>query len=165
MSDLLTNEEEDKIYLEYEAKLKEALSFPDHQYERASSVLAKAMRIFAEAQLAKYNKRLDRPKIVCLCGSTRFVDTFNEWRRRLTLEGKIVVSIELVLPQSEREDPQHSNFKVKQKLDELHLRKIDLADEVMILNVGGYIGESTRNELNYAKELGKNINYLEGLDG
>lgn len=105
------------------------------------------------------------PTIVCLCGSTRFVDTFNEWRKRSTLEGKIVLSIELVLPQLEREDPQHNNYKVKQALDELHLRKIDLADEVMILNVGGYIGESTRNELNYAKKLGKQIIYLEEIDG
>jgi len=49
----------------------------------------------------------------------------------------------------------------KAKLDELHLRKIDLADEVLILNVDGYIGESTRNELNYAKSKGKKIRFLE----
>lgn len=105
---------------------------------------------------------MKKPRIVCLCGSTRFVETFNEWRKRLTLEGKIVLSIELVLPQSSREDPQHNDYKVKQGLDELHLRKIDLADEVMILNVGGYIGESTKRELEYAKALGKVIKYLEG---
>ena len=104
---------------------------------------------------------MNKPPIVCLCGSTRFVDTFNRWRKKLTLEGKIVVSIELVLPQSEREDPQHNNYKVKQMLDELHLRKIDIADEVMILNVGGYIGESTQKELEYAKEQGKKITLLE----
>ena len=103
-------------------------------------------------------------KIICLCGSTRFVDTFNEWRKRLTLENKIVVSIELVLPQSTREDPQHNDYKTKTMLDELHLRKIDLADEVMILNVGGYIGESTTNEINYAKLLGKPIIYLESKE-
>ena len=84
---------------------------------------------------------------------------------KLTIEGKIVLSIEIVVSQSGQEDPQHSNFKVKQALDELHLRKIDLADEVMILNVGGYIGESTRNELNYAEKLGKPIKYLEEVDG
>jgi len=100
-------------------------------------------------------------RIVCLCGSTRFVDTFNEWRKILTLEGKIVLSIELVLPQTEREDPQHSNFQAKKMLDELHLRKIDLADEVMILNVGGYIGESTTRELKYAVSLGKSVKFLE----
>ncbi len=101
------------------------------------------------------------PTIVCLCGSTRFVDTFTKWRKNLTLEGKIVLSIELVLPQTEREDPQHSNFEVKKMLDELHLRKIDLADEIMVLNVGGYIGESTAMEIEYAQRNGKNIIYLE----
>ncbi len=104
---------------------------------------------------------MDKPKIICLCGSTRFVGTFNEWRKRLTLEGNIILSIELVLPQSEREDPQHHNYKVKQMLDELHLRKIDLADEIFILNVGGYIGESTSREVTYAQKLGKPIKYLE----
>src|SRR3972149_3384843 len=104
---------------------------------------------------------MNRPKIVCLCGSTRFVDTFNEWRKTLTLEGNIVLSIELVLPQSEREDPQHHNFAVKQMLDNLHLRKIDLADEILVLNVGGYIGESTAREIAYARKLRKQIKYLE----
>ena len=100
-------------------------------------------------------------KVITLCGSTRFVNTFNEWRKKLTLAGIIVLSIELVLPQSEREDPQHNNYKVKQMLDELHLRKIDLSDEIFVLNVGGYIGESTRNEINYAHKQGKVIKYLE----
>jgi len=60
-------------------------------------------------------------KVITLCGSTRFVGAFNEWRRKLTLDGMIILSIELVLPQSERDDPQHNNYKVKQMLDELHL--------------------------------------------
>lgn len=107
---------------------------------------------------------MNKPIVVCLCGSTRFVDTYNEWRKILTLEEKIVLSIELVTTQSEKEDPQHNNHKVKQMLDELHLRKIDLADEVMILNVGGYIGESTRNEINYAAKQNKKIIYLEEIE-
>lgn len=102
-----------------------------------------------------------KPEIVCLCGSTRFVDKFNEWRGRLTLEGKIVVGIELAILQSEADDPQHSNYPVKKMLDELHLRKIDLADRVMVLNVEGYIGESTRREIEYAKQQGKPIDYLQ----
>jgi len=103
------------------------------------------------------------PKIVCLCGSTRFVDTFNEWRKRLTLEGKIVLSIEVVTSQSRENDPQYCNLEVKAMLDELHLRKIDLADEVMVLNVGGYIGESTAEEIAYAEQVRKPITYLEPL--
>jgi len=100
-------------------------------------------------------------KVITLCGSTRFVNTFNEWRKKLTLDGKIILSIELVLPQSEREDPQHNNYKVKQMLDELHLRKIDLSDEIFVLNVGGYIGESTSQEIAYARKTGKAVKYLE----
>ena len=102
-----------------------------------------------------------RPKIVCLCGSTRFVETYNEWRKKLTLEGDIVLAIEIVTAQTRDEDPQHVAPEVKQRLDELHLRKIDMADEVMFLNVGGYIGESTRRELAYCREHGKTIVWLE----
>lgn len=100
-------------------------------------------------------------KVICLCGSTRFVDTFNEWRKRLTYEGKIVLSIEIVTSQSVETDPQHNDLWLKWMLDELHLRKIDLADEVLVLNVGGYIGESTRKEFDYAENIGKPIKYLE----
>jgi hypothetical protein len=105
------------------------------------------------------------PTIVCLCGSTRFVEIFNEWRKRLTEEGKIVLSIEIVTTQSKTNDPQHTNPELKQKLDELHKRKIDLADEVMVLNYGGYIGESTRSEIEYAEKHSKKIIYLENSDG
>ena len=100
-----------------------------------------------------------RPKIVCLCGSTRFVDYYNEYRRKFTLEGKIVLGIELVIPQTEAEDPQHNNYAVKQMLDELHLCKIDLADEIFVLNINGYIGESTAREIEYAQQQGKPIAY------
>ena len=102
-------------------------------------------------------------KVVCLCGSTRFVDTFNEWRKILTYEAKIVLSIEIVTSQSVQTDPQHCNAELKEMLDELHLRKIDLADEVMVLNVGGYIGESTRKEITYAESIEKPIKYLEQI--
>jgi len=98
--------------------------------------------------------------IVCLCGSTRFMETYNEWRAKLTYEGKIVLSVELVTTQTKSEDPQHSNHALKEMLDELHLRKIDLADEVFVLNVDGYIGESTRKEIEYAESKGKSIRYL-----
>ena len=104
----------------------------------------------------------EKPEIVCLCGSTRFVDTFNEWRKKLTYEGKIVLSIEIVTSQSVETDPQYSKPELKEMLDDLHLRKIDLADTVMVLNVDNYIGESTRKEILYAESIGKPIEYLEG---
>lgn len=100
------------------------------------------------------------PIIVCLCGSTRFMDAYHEANRRLSLEGKIVLSVELVSYDGTN-DPQKANPALKELLDELHQRKIDLADKVFVLNVGGYIGESTSKEIAYAESLGKPVEYLE----
>ncbi len=108
-------------------------------------------------------QQLERPIIVCLCGSTRFSQAFHEANLRETLAGKIVLSIgcdfksdtDLLLADE-------LTVEDKQRLDELHLRKIDLADEVLILNVGGYVGESTANEAYYAASQGKRVRWLEG---
>jgi hypothetical protein len=104
------------------------------------------------------------PTIIVLCGSTRFSHTFREQNLRLTLAGHIVLSIGCDM----RSDgelfagiDEEGMAEIKGQLDELHKRKIDLADEVLILNVGGYIGSSTRSELEYAEKLGKPIRYLE----
>ena len=105
-----------------------------------------------------------KPEVVCLCGSTRFIDTFQAEYGRLTDEGKIVLTVGRVVPQSE----QALGSTRKVALDALHLRKIDLADRVLVLNVGGYVGPSTRREIAYAKECGKPIDLLypdAGLDG
>jgi hypothetical protein len=101
-----------------------------------------------------------KPPIVVLCGSTRFVDEFNQQRKTLTEQGWIVLSIEVVTTQARDADPQHCNPTLKAALDELHLRKIDLADEVLVLDVGGYIGESTAREIRYAQQVGKPVRYL-----
>ncbi len=108
-----------------------------------------------------------RPRIVCLCGSTRFYDAFQEANYQLTMAGKIVLSVGFY-PHSKAqhghgEGVGHDSAE-KVALDELHKRKIDLADEVLVLNVGGYIGESTRGEVSYAERLGKPVAYLEPLD-
>ncbi len=106
----------------------------------------------------------ERPRIVCLCGSTRFWREFQRASLAETLAGKIVLSIGAA---SGTDDEHFGNLpreeyeRVKAMLDELHLRKIDLADEVLVLNVGGYIGESTRRELAYARSLGKPVRWLE----
>lgn len=105
--------------------------------------------------------RADRPPIVVLCGSTRFVDEFNRQRVALTHAGAIVLSIEVVTTQARENDPQHADPALKARLDELHKRKIDLADRVLVLNVGGYIGESTRGEIAYARTLGRPVDFLE----
>lgn len=100
------------------------------------------------------------PPVVCLCGSTRFADEFNRQRKRLTYDGQIVLSIEIITTQARADDPQHADPALKARLDELHLRKIDLADYILVLNVGGYIGESTRSEIAYAQAHGKPVRYL-----
>jgi hypothetical protein len=106
---------------------------------------------------------LDRepfPPVVCLCGSTRFVAEFNRQRKELTERGEIVLSIEVVTTQARQHDPQHADPALKARLDELHKRKIDLADYVLVLNVGGYVGDSARSEISYARTLGKPVRYL-----
>jgi hypothetical protein len=110
---------------------------------------------------------LDRepfPPVVCLCGSTRFVAEFNRQRKELTERGQIVLSIEVVTTQAREHDPQHTGPALKARLDELHKRKIDLADYVLVLNVGGYTGASTRAEVAYARTHGKPVSYLEAPD-
>lgn len=104
------------------------------------------------------------PTIVCLCGSTRFGKAFQEANLEETLAGKIVLTIGSD-QQSDAEIFGHLSAAefaaIQSRLAELHLRKIDLADEVLILNVGGYIGESTQRELEYARTQGKVIRFLE----
>lgn len=103
------------------------------------------------------------PTIVCLCGSSRFFDAFARANYEETMAGRIVLSIGFV---PHTEGLQHGetvgcNPAQKIALDNLHKRKIDLCDEVLVLNVGGYIGDSTRSELEHARRLGKPIRWLE----
>lgn len=103
-----------------------------------------------------------RPKIVCLCGSTKFWEAFQKESLRLTLEGVIVLSIGAATASDDSHFgslPKPEYDRVKASLDELHKRKIDLADEVLVLNVGDYIGESTRSEIEYAILNGKMVHY------
>jgi hypothetical protein len=99
-----------------------------------------------------------RPTVVCLCGSTRFSEAFRNANFSETLAGRIVLTIGCDFKSDE---DLHLSNGDKERLDELHKRKIDLADEVLILNVGDYIGKSTKSELEYAKQHGKRIRYLE----
>ena len=107
---------------------------------------------------------MTKPVVVCLCGSTRFWREFQRASLRETLAGRIVLSIGAASGTDDEDFgnlPKHEYNRVKTLLDELHLRKIDLADEVLILNVGGYIGESTTRELKYARVAGKLVRFLE----
>lgn len=102
------------------------------------------------------------PEIVCLCGSTRFAEAWKTATRELSLAGKIVLSVGVMLHAGD--EPIRDDGPEKRGLDELHLRKIDLSDSVLVLNVGGYIGESTRREVGYAESIEKPIAYLEPVD-
>jgi hypothetical protein len=97
-------------------------------------------------------------KIITLCGSTRFKEEFMEAQKLLTLEGNIVISVGLF---GHSGDDDVWKPGVKDMLDDMHLRKIDLADEIFVINVGGYIGESTKREIAYAENTGKKVKYLE----
>ena len=99
----------------------------------------------------------NRPEIVCLCGSGRFKEAFDKAEFDETLSGKIVLTIGCNTKDVARD---FDLAKHKPLLDELHKRKIDLADEILVLNVGGYVGDSTRSEIAYAEKLGKPIRYL-----
>ena len=109
---------------------------------------------------------VDNYPIITLCGSTRFKDEFMMAQKRLTLEGNIVISVGLFGHSGDSEVWENMDegtlTKTKEMLDDMHKRKIDMADEIFVINVGGYIGESTRSEIEYAKAHGKKIRYLEG---
>lgn len=95
----------------------------------------------------------DRPEIVCICGSARFVEEMRDANRELTFAGAIVVA------------PGEANGAVteeeKRMLDALHRHKINLADRVLVVNPGGYVGESTRREIAYARAAGKPVSFTE----
>lgn len=97
------------------------------------------------------------PSIICLCGSTKFKAEFLSANRGFTLAGHVV----LMPGVFGHTDGGFLDKEMKKKLDDLHLKKIDMADVVYVINVNGYIGESTRREIEYAQSLGKTIRYLE----
>lgn len=97
-------------------------------------------------------------KVITLCGSTRFKEEFLEVQKRLTLEGSIVISVGLF---GHSGDDEVWDEGVKEMLDDMHKRKIDMADEIFVINKGGYIGSSTKSEIEYAKTNGKPVRYLE----
>ena len=104
-------------------------------------------------------------KVITLCGSTRFKDEFLKVQKDLTLKGNIVISVGLFGHSGDSEVWENMNegslTKTKEMLDDMHKRKIDMADEIFVINVNGYIGESTKSEIEYAKSIGKRVNYLE----
>ncbi|SCI48821.1 Uncharacterised protein [uncultured Blautia sp.] len=103
-------------------------------------------------------------KVITLCGSTRFKNEYIEAQKRLTLDGNIVLSVGLFGHSGDSEVWENTDegtlTKTKEMLDDMHKRKIDMADEIFVINVGGYIGDSTQSEIEYAIEHGKTVRYL-----
>lgn len=103
--------------------------------------------------------------VITLCGSTRFKDQFMEVQKKLTLEGNIVISVGLFGHAGDSEVWENMDegtlTKTKEMLDDIHKRKIDMSDEIFVINKDGYIGDSTRSEIEYAKAHGKKVRYLE----
>lgn len=104
-------------------------------------------------------------KVVTLCGSTRFKEQFMEAQKRLTLEGNIVISVGLFGHAGDQEVwdgmDEGTLSKTKEMLDDMHKRKIDMADEIYVINVDGYIGDSTSSEIQYAEAHGKPVRYYQ----
>lgn len=97
----------------------------------------------------------DRPEVVCICGSMRFLAEMRKVSRDLAFAGVIVLAA--------CETADEPTSEQKAVLDALHLRKIDLADRVLIVNPGGYLGESTRREIAYAERAGKPVDFTDPL--
>ena len=121
--------------------------------------------IFLIKQIKTYKKF---PKVITLCGSTRFKDEFMKAQKDLTLKGYIVISVGLFGHSGDQEVWENMDegtlTKTKEMLDDMHKRKIDMADEIFVINVNGYIGDSTKSEIEYANKTGKKVNYLEEIN-
>lgn len=100
----------------------------------------------------------NRYNIITLCGSIKFKTEFMRVQEELTLNGNIVLT-----PNFFSNINNIVNLETKKMLGEMHRQKIDMSDEIYVINLGGYIGESTRSEIEYAKTKGKNIKYLEKI--
>lgn len=104
-------------------------------------------------------------KVITLCGSTKFKNEFLKAQKDLTLKGNIVISVGLFGHSGDSEVWENMDegtlTKTKEMLDDMHKRKIDMADEIFVINVDGYIGESTKSEIEYAIYTNKKVNYLE----
>ncbi len=99
-------------------------------------------------------------KVITLCGSTKFKDDFIREQKRLTLEGNIVISVGLF---GHSGDDEVFTEGVKEMLDDMHKRKIDMADEIFVINKNGYVGSSTKSEIEYAHNHGKVVRYMEAV--
>ena len=117
-------------------------------------------------QATEGREDVSRPTVTTLCGSTRFPDAFALANMHLSLMGRVVIGLGM---QGHADEPRGARFLTndgddntpeKRGLDELHFRKIDLSDGIYVVNVGGYVGSSTRREIAYAVDHGKTVEWM-----
>jgi hypothetical protein len=109
----------------------------------------------------KEEKPVSKPEVICLCGPLRFMDAFRQVEYMFEMQGAIVVGPSFLPGATTHDGTTGCTPEQKIMLDELHKRKIDMCDKVYVINVGGYIGESTKSEIAYAQKTGKPVEYLE----
>ncbi|HHT96339.1 MAG TPA: hypothetical protein GXZ90_00365 [Clostridiales bacterium] len=99
---------------------------------------------------------MNESKVITLCGSTKFKREFEEINTLLTIGGHVVISVGVF----SHSDNLQLTKEQKEKLDKIHRQKINMSDEIFVINVGGYIGNSTKNEIDYAIKSGKKVNLV-----
>lgn len=149
---------------EEKKKLKTEIKDTEETVE-AMKIAMRSMKKYNTAFATGESVKKSKYPVITLCGSTRFKKEFIEAQKRLTLEGNIVLSVGLFGHSGDEEvweDMDEGTItKTKIMLDDMHKRKIDMSDEIYVINVGGYIGDSTKSEIEYAKKNGKRVRYLE----
>lgn len=104
-------------------------------------------------------------KVITLCGSSRFENEFIRVQKQLSLAGNIVLSPVFFSKFGDEDILENMDkdalIETKKMLGDMHKKKIDMSDEIFVINVGGYIGEATKSEIEYAIKTGKKVNYLE----
>ncbi len=151
-----------------EMRVKLIMANEQHTIDQRNIEHLQTLQKYTAQELGRYMRiaqmRKSLPKIVCLCGSTRFIETFAILAWELERDnGCIVLGLHYLPPTYPDVMPDHMAEAegVAQKMDDLHKRKIDLADEIFVVNVGGYIGDSTKSEIMYAIGAGKPVLWLE----
>lgn len=108
---------------------------------------------------------MSKYKVITLCGSTKFKDEFMKVQRDLTLKGNIVLSLGIFGNSTDSDIfdnmDEETLLKTHEMLVDIHKQRIDMSDEIFVINVGGYIGKNTNSEIEYAIKKGKKVNYLE----
>lgn len=110
------------------------------------------------AFLMEYKRRHEKPKVITICGSLKFQDKQMEVAEKLELEGNAVIPVIYPPPNFHKDS---YTQKQGEMLDKMHKAKIDISDAIYVVNVGGYVGSSTKSEIEYAKKTGKEIMWLE----